>query len=171
MSNEEAISELETIKRVYANMRKEYKPCVEALQMAVDLLKQADTPQTERTCENCGTPRDKCVYCIEEDRMWTPQTDIHGLTDCDFCKGEDCEDCEGDKDEPQIFTWGKEVHEFCKMKCNKSKARLFDGDRFIVCGQSNDSICINLPACPLSKWITGKGYHILPMDEPQTGGD
>lgn len=72
------------------------------------------------------------------------------------------------EDEPQIFTWGKEVHEFCKMKCNKSKARLFDGDRFIVCGQSNDSICINLPACPLGKWITGKGYHILPMDEPQT---
>ena len=35
----------------------------------------ADTPQTEKTCDNCGTPRDKCVYCIEEDRMWTPQTD------------------------------------------------------------------------------------------------
>ena len=37
--------------------------------------KQADTPQTDKTCDNCGTPRDKCVYCIEEDRMWTPQTD------------------------------------------------------------------------------------------------
>lgn len=72
------------------------------------------------------------------------------------------------KDEPQMFTWGKEVHEFCKMKCNKSKARSFDGDRFIVCGQSNDAICINLPACPLGKWIIGKGYHILPMDRPQT---
>ena len=35
----------------------------------------ADTPQTEKTCDNCGTPRDKCVYCIEEDRMWTPQTE------------------------------------------------------------------------------------------------
>lgn len=35
----------------------------------------ADTPQTEKNCDNCGTPRDKCVYCIEEDRMWTPQTD------------------------------------------------------------------------------------------------
>ena len=30
-----------------------------------------------------------------------PQTDIHGLTDCDFCKGKNCEDCEGGKDEPQ----------------------------------------------------------------------
>ena len=46
MTYEEAISELETIKRVYANMRKEYKPCVEALQVAIDLLKQADAPQT-----------------------------------------------------------------------------------------------------------------------------
>ena len=31
----------------------------------------------------------------------TPQTDIHSLTDCDFCKGKNCEDCEGGKDEPQ----------------------------------------------------------------------
>ena len=28
----------------------------------------------------------------------TEQTDIHGLTDCDFCKERNCEDCEGDKD-------------------------------------------------------------------------
>ena len=26
------------------------------------------------------------------------QTDIHGLTDCDFCKDRNCEDCEGGKD-------------------------------------------------------------------------
>ena len=30
-----------------------------------------------------------------------PQTDIHDLTDCDFCKEKNCEDCEGGKDEPQ----------------------------------------------------------------------
>ena len=48
MTYEEAISELETIKRVYANMRKGYKPCVEALQMAIDLLRQADTPQADK---------------------------------------------------------------------------------------------------------------------------
>ena len=46
---------------------------------------EADTPQTGKTCDNCGTPRDKCVYCIEEDRMWTPQTD--------------CETCKHDKEE------------------------------------------------------------------------
>lgn len=51
MTAQEAITELETIKRVYANMRKEYKPCVEALQMAINLLKQADTPQTD--CNGC----------------------------------------------------------------------------------------------------------------------
>ena len=49
MTYDEAITELETIKRVYANMRKEYKPCIEALQMAIDLLRQADTPQDERS--------------------------------------------------------------------------------------------------------------------------
>ena len=31
----------------------------------------------------------------------TEQTDIHGLTDCDFCKEKNCEDCEGGKTEPQ----------------------------------------------------------------------
>ena len=30
-----------------------------------------------------------------------PQTDIHDLTDCDFCKHRNCKDCEGGKDEPQ----------------------------------------------------------------------
>ena len=50
-------------------------------------MSEADTPQTEKTCDNCGTPRDKCVYCIEEDRMWTPQTD---LLEDDKCF--DCED-------------------------------------------------------------------------------
>ena len=30
-----------------------------------------------------------------------PQMDIHGITDCDFCKEKNCEDCEGGKDEPQ----------------------------------------------------------------------
>ena len=42
MTREEAITELETIKRVYANMSKEYQPCVESFQMAIDLLRQAD---------------------------------------------------------------------------------------------------------------------------------
>ena len=33
-----------------------------------------------------------------------PQTDIHDLTDCDFCKDRNCKDCEGGKDEPQTET-------------------------------------------------------------------
>ena len=67
MTYEEAISELETIKRVYANMRKEYKPCIEALQMAIDLLRQADTPQTE-------APRQMRTFS-EGGIGYTPQTD------------------------------------------------------------------------------------------------
>ena len=35
------------------------------------------------------------------DRKTEPQTDIHDLTDCDFCKERNCKDCEGGKDEPQ----------------------------------------------------------------------
>ena len=34
-----------------------------------------------------------------------PQTDIHDLTDCDFCKHRNCKDCEGGKDEPQTEEW------------------------------------------------------------------
>lgn len=43
---------------------------------SVELVPKADRKtEPQRTCDNCGTPRDKCVYCIEEDRMWTPQTE------------------------------------------------------------------------------------------------
>ena len=34
-----------------------------------------DAPQTEKTCDNCGQDRHLCQYCIEEDRMWTPQNE------------------------------------------------------------------------------------------------
>lgn len=33
----------------------------------------ADTPQTKKTCDNCGQDRNLCQYCIEEDRMWIPK--------------------------------------------------------------------------------------------------
>ena len=113
--------------------------------------KTVTKPQTENICDGCVCDDGKhLMYCMN-------------------CKGIAVR-TEPPKieTEPQIFTWGKEVHEFCKMKCNKSKARSFGDDRFIVCGQLNDAICISLPACPLGKWIAGKEYHILPMDEPQT---
>lgn len=35
-----------------------------------------DTNVRSKDCETCGTPRHLCKYCIEEDRMWTPQTDL-----------------------------------------------------------------------------------------------
>lgn len=48
----------------------------EAKQRAVDIIESVIAKtEPQRTCDNCGTPRDKCVYCIEEDRMWTPQTE------------------------------------------------------------------------------------------------
>ena len=41
------------------------------------------------------------VRADKADRKTEPQTDIHDLTDCDFCKERNCKDCEGGKDEPQ----------------------------------------------------------------------
>lgn len=72
-------------------------------------------PQTEvetMSCEECKhwtftsqwgwfcplKGQDKCHYEPIEDE---PQTDIHDLTDCDFCKDRNCKDCEGGKEEPQ----------------------------------------------------------------------
>ncbi len=47
----------------------------------------------------------KCIECKHKQseirRETKPQTDIHDLTDCDFCKDRNCKDCEGGKDEPQ----------------------------------------------------------------------
>lgn len=48
-----------------------------------------------------NAPSIDIVGCREHKHAKTEQTDIHGLTDCDFCKGKNCEDCEGGKDEPQ----------------------------------------------------------------------
>ena len=101
MTYEEAISELVVIKSVYSHMRGEYKPCVEALQMAIDLLRQADTPQTDKdevVCPNCGRSdyirsfekdfniknseyRYKCINCNTYIKD-TPQTD----RPCDKCE-------------------------------------------------------------------------------------
>ena len=53
--------------------------------------------KTEPTTEDCSMV-DKDINVRSKDE---PQTDIHGLTDCDFCKEKNCEDCEGGKDEPQ----------------------------------------------------------------------
>lgn len=45
------------------------------------VFKEADrNTEPQRTCDNCGTPRDKCVYCIEEDKMWTPKTEPQTIT-------------------------------------------------------------------------------------------
>ena len=42
-----------------------------------------------------------CVTVIASMLEDEPQADIHGLTDCDFCKERNCEDCAGGKDDPQ----------------------------------------------------------------------
>ncbi len=89
----------------------------------ISKMEQVDKPQTdcngckfvgtydtEFPCANCSR-KTKDYYAKDEPqtvrsnlepfRVDEPQTEIHGLTDCDFCKGKNCEDCEGGKDEPQ----------------------------------------------------------------------
>lgn len=47
---------------------------------------------------------------IISDKRDEPQTDIHDLTDCDFCKDRNCKDCEGGKGEPQT-DWTEAVEQ------------------------------------------------------------
>ena len=48
MTNKEAINELETIKAVYAGMRKGYMSCVEALDMAIKALENSTSEQNSQ---------------------------------------------------------------------------------------------------------------------------
>ena len=94
MTKEDAITELSIIKNIYSGMRKEYHPCVEALQMAIEALRNGYEPitQTEtqnvnlsfenRTmldCYNCKRYKsdDACVECRYESVADTPQTDVY----------------------------------------------------------------------------------------------
>ena len=43
--------------------------------MAQDLWNTADTPQTEKNCDNCGSKTEACYFCDGKCNMWTPQTD------------------------------------------------------------------------------------------------
>lgn len=91
-------------------------------------------PQLTAKCLNCANSGSyKCSKCdgemyfkdepqtvrsnLEPFRVDEPQTEIHGLTDCDFCKGKNCEDCEGGKDEPQTeMTTEQIVNELLSIK-------------------------------------------------------
>lgn len=67
-------------------------------------------PKDEKTCETCKHNKlewysEICDSCCGNNNHYEPktepQTDIHDLTDCDFCRDRNCKDCEGGKDEPQ----------------------------------------------------------------------
>lgn len=76
-----AIDEAPTIEAVSIDDYRSMENTCYKLQKALyDMTDRKTEPQ--RTCDNCGTPRDKCVYCIEEDKMWTPKTEPQ--TDCSW---------------------------------------------------------------------------------------
>ena len=93
-------------------------------------------------------------YCEIAD---TPQTDIHGLTDCDFCKGGNCEDCEGGKDEPQTeddyflelmgavergemsdASANQAYYEYINKQAEESDTPQTDCDRYVITNDEGD---------------------------------
>ncbi len=81
----------------------------EVYNMAINAL-EADrkTENSSEKSNNCETCRHYTLACdlfseiCRYEPKTEPQTDIHDLTDCDFCKDRNCKDCEGGKDEPQM---------------------------------------------------------------------
>lgn len=60
-----------------------------------------ETAATEETTDEVEPEAVEEVPEEAVNEVAEPQTDIHDLTDCDFCKDRNCKDCEGGKDEPQ----------------------------------------------------------------------
>ena len=55
---------------------------------------------------------------------------------------------------------GKDVHDFC-IKCDKSAARMIDGERFVCC----DGVpVISMGKCPYGKWKAKETYLIVSND-------
>lgn len=64
MTAREALSELKVIKNVYAGMRKEYKPCVEALNIAINALeKEAWKEEHPVSPLHKSVKEELCTYC------------------------------------------------------------------------------------------------------------
>ena len=53
MTNQEAIDELIIVRNVYDGMREAYKPCVEAIDMAIHAL-ESEWEEMIVICDNCG---------------------------------------------------------------------------------------------------------------------
>lgn len=70
MTAREALSELKVIKDVYAGMRKEYEPCVEALSIAINALEKEVwreehpvSPLHLKKHSDPPTEDNSCMYC------------------------------------------------------------------------------------------------------------
>lgn len=76
------------------------------------MLKVADRKtEPQRTCDNCGTPRDKCVYCIEEDKMWTPKTEPQTCGNCYYYSDVGVKCCDHEHDPTTPTTEACEFYE------------------------------------------------------------
>ena len=166
MTNEEAIKALKRIRDEaiddFIGDWQDY----EAFDVALKALaERKDEPQTDYRitgtigyrCPKCGrgnflNNEANCVYCGEPLIKTKQQSNI--LLDA-MAKAF------GIETEPLKLKGGEDVHEFCK-KCGESKARLIDGERYIVCGKVSDLVCISMKECPLGKWVCEDTYIIVP---------
>ena len=78
-----------------------YKRCLSINETWADLCMELIGDETDHKTEPTISKMEQVDKDINVRSKDEPQTDIHDLTDCDFCKGKKCEDCEGSKDEPQ----------------------------------------------------------------------
>ena len=65
MTTQEAITELNQIRNVYANMRKEYKSCVEAIEMAIEALERQIPMSNMEEWDISGRRIKVCGNCEE----------------------------------------------------------------------------------------------------------
>lgn len=101
----------------------------------------------EKGCDNCyyesfdskAYPCSICIRGVERQDMWKEK-----IRDCRWT-------VELKRDEESC----KKIFEICK-KCKESAARLFDGERYVVCTKVGTPpkhvICFELSECPLKKW-------------------
>ena len=113
--------------------------------------------QTEpKNCDNCGTPRHLCKYCIKEDRMWTPQTEPKGR------RGEMMSQAEFDEMVHRVVVGQTEpTTEDCSTDEQTELQKTAD-----YCDTCNHKGCENCVGNNSNPYCVPSRYE--PKDEPQT---
>lgn len=150
---------------------------IDAIARAVyDLILQAQMLEMAGRCKTCRHWWKSEEVCLLDDCHYESETEPQKMGSierpktgiCAKCGRNDCEqkmehidNCNG-YIEPQTLKGGEDVHEFCK-RCDESKARMIDGERYIVCEKASDMTCVSMKKCPLGKWVCEETYVFAPQ--------